>query len=164
MKYWDFSCADCLGQQTTGSDHVLVHLELQHLTNDVEVSLFVQQWVEAIQGMPEQQRGQMALWWRNNVGKLYSRSRTHTRSDRLDADGSNRRQLRQMRTFVAYVTLMEWCAMGRRRELWDDYVNTRATRISHKRFFKEFRAYEKKSLVDRSMLLAHLHRGGWFYI
>jgi hypothetical protein len=66
--------------------------------------------------------------------------------------------------FALYVTLLKWLASGGRQEVWDEYVETSATRITHKRFPREFRAYEKKSEVDRSMMVAWLERGRWFFI
>jgi hypothetical protein len=46
--------------------------------------------------------------------------------------------------FVVDVILWKWLASGGRQEVWDEYVKTSATRITHKKFFKDFCAFEKK--------------------
>jgi hypothetical protein len=162
MKHFVLNCADWLEKETTGNNYHNVHREFQHLTNDADVSAFVELWIRTLQGMPEQQRAQMAGWWTANIWR-----RTEWRPRRPPHEPKTRFwcsivydwRKRQTDLFVTYVTLMEWLAMGGRRDVWDNYVRKGASRIMNKKFFKEFRAYEKKSRVDRNMLVAVLNRG-----
>jgi hypothetical protein len=149
-----------------GSDHILIHLDFQRLANDTDIDAFVQQWIATIQDLPDHKHGQMMGWWTTHVGQLAARL---TKDDRqgLGPDATDEgfeTRSRHRRVFVVYVTLLEWFASGGRQEVWDEYVRTSATWITHRKFFKEFRTYEKKSQVDRSMMVAWLDRGGWFFI
>lgn len=169
MKYWGFSCVDWLEWNTTGGDQLftITHRDFRRLANIPEVCAFARQWVKTIQDMPEHQRGQMVGWWTRKVGELASQLKPLKALEPwrlLGRDGGQERRLRHMAMLVVYVTLMEWFAMGGREGVWNEYMTAGGKRIVHKKFFKDFRAYEKKSLVDRSMMLAFLERGDWFWI